>query len=240
MTFPLTSIAGTDYSINHVLVSDVLDVAKMKSNHFEQQLTRILATITGNSVDPRKLSCEERYAIFLHYLDLTHDQNDLNEKIKPSEYLSSDLESFSNARINGENGVTVRHLIGLEAEALEMGCENTVDWILGAMAITIGCEKLPAIDIPTSVEFCAKMIHARTQVLNSLETDEFNQLMADYLNAQYDQKHLVNMAFDQGIVLEKFDLRGADDAPLRFRPSIAFTGYCKDLLSMASRASAAV
>lgn len=236
MTYPLVSIAGHDYGINDVLVSDVLDVAKMNTTHFERQLTRILATITNNSVNPLSLSCEERYAIFLHYLELTQDKNDLSAQIKPNDYLSGDLVTFSHARVQGANGVTVRHLNGMEAEALEMGCENTVDWILGAMAITIGCEKLPEMDIPTTVEYCAKMIHSRTQILIKMDTEEFNTLMADYLNTQYDQTHLVNIVFDEGIVLEKFNSRGADDAPLRFRPCVAFTGYCKDLLSMAIRA----
>lgn len=240
MAYPIVSIASRDYAVKDVLMSDVLNIAKMKTGLYEKQLTRILSTITGGTVNAQTLSCEERYAIFLHYLDLTRDHNDLSVEINPAEYLAPNLADFSNERVEGKNGITVRHLNGMEAEALELGCEHTEDWILGAMAITIGCELLPPLDIPTTVEYCAKMIHSRIEILSSMDTVQFNKLMADYLDAQYEQAHLVNIAFDQGIVLEKFALRGADDAPRRFRPTIAFTGYAKDMLLLASRENTAI
>ena len=240
MTYPLVSIAGQQYDIQNILMSDVLDIAKKPPMHFEQQLTRCLATITSNSVNVQTLSCQERYAIFLHYLSLTRDHNDLGKNINPNDYLSENLDDFSLERQMGKNGVSVRHLNGMEAEALEMGCEHTEDWIIGAMAITIGCEKLPPIDIPTTVNYCAQMIHNRSAILLEMDTVQFNRLMSDYLDAQYEQAHLVNIAFDKSIVLEKFNLRGTDAAPVRFRPAIAFSGYSKDLLSIAARKNAAI
>ena len=240
MAYPLVSIAGQQYSVQNILMSDVLEIAKKPAHHFEAQLTRCLATIVNNSVNVQTLSCQERYAIFLHYLSLTRDHNDLGVNINPDDYLSPNLDDFSLERKTGKNGISVRHLNGMEAEALEMGCQSTEDWIIGAMALTIGCEKLPPIDIPTTVNYCANMIHIRSQTLAALDHIEFNQLMSDYLDAQYEQSHLVNIAFDQSIVLEKFNQRGADDAPIRFRPAIAFTGYCKELLSIAARKSTAV
>lgn len=240
MAYPIVPIAGRNYEIQHILMSDVLEIAKMPQMHNERQLTKILATITNNAVNPQTLPCEVRYAIFLHYLTLTHDHNDLSATIDANEYLAENLDDFSLDRKTGRNGVSVRHLNGMEAEALEKGCEFTEDWILGAMAITIGCEKLPPLDIPTTVDYCALMIKSRIEILKNMDTFEFNQLMADYLDIQYEQTHLVNMVFDKGIVLEKFNLRGADDAPIRFRPSIAFKGYCKDILSIAGREGSAV
>ena len=76
--------------------------------------------------------------------------------------------------------------------------------------------------------------------LENLEKEEFNDLMAQYLMLQGDQVHLVNIAFDKGIVLERTSKRGTDDAPVRFRPEIAFTGYCKAILSNATRSNTAV
>ncbi len=240
MPYPITSIASRKYAVENLKVSDALDIAKMRAGQYEKQLTRTLTTMTGNTVDVQTLSCEERYALYLHYLDLTRDQNDLSAEVNPADYLSDNLDNFSNERVTGKNGVSVRHLNGMEAEALEIGSENTEDWILGAMAITIGCDALPPLDIPTTVEYCANMIHSRIGQLLRMDTGEFNQLMSDYLDAQNEQAHLVNIVFDQGIVLEKFALRGADDAPRRFRPSIAFTGFTKDLLSIAHRENPAV
>lgn len=240
MAYPLVSIARQQYDIQHILMSDVLDIAKKPPMYFEQQLTRCLATITSNSVNVQTLSCEERYAIFLHYLSLTRDHNDLGVNINPDDYLSENLDDFSLERKIGKNDISVRHLNGMEAEALEIGCQNTEDWIIGAMAITIGCEELPPIDIPTTIDYCAKMIHMRSSILLQMDTMQFHRLMSDYLDIQYEQSHLVNIAFDQSIVLEKFNSRGADDVPVRFRPSIAFSGYSKDLLSIAARKNAAI
>jgi hypothetical protein len=237
----LVSIGGQSYAPQNVLMADVLEVAKIDKNHLESQLSRVLATITGNSVNVQALTCEERYAIFLHYLDVTRDQNDLSVSINPAEYLAENLDQFSKERQRNERGVSIRHLTGLEAEALESGCEHTEDWILGAMAITIEYgDQLPALDMQTSVEFTARMIATRIDTLLSLSTVEFNELMDQYLDLQLQQDHLVNITFDNGIVLEKIGKRGADDAPVRFRPSIAFTGYCKELLSIATRKDNAI
>lgn len=241
MAHSLVSIGGRSYAPQNVLMSDVLEVAKIDKHHFEAQLSRILATITENSVDVKALTCEERYAIFVHYLDVTRDQNDLSISINPAEYLAENLDQFSTARQHNGRGVSVRHLTGVEAEALEQCCSQTEDWILGTMAITIEYgEKLPAIDEPASIEHTARMIANRMNILEKLEQPEFNELMDQYLDLQQQQDHLVNITFENGIVLEKIGQRGADDAPVRFRPSIVFTGYCKELLSIATRKNNAV
>lgn len=233
MSYSMVSIAGKSYAPKNILMSDVMDIAKMPSAHFERQLSRVLMTISDNKVDVLKLTCEERYAIFLHYLDITRDHNDLGITINPNDYLAGNLDDFTHERKQNDNGVSVRHLLGVEAEALENGCENTSDWIIGEMAMTIGCELLPPLDMATTVKFTENMISSRSATLLSMDTIEFNALMDQYLDLQQQQKHLVNIAFDGSIVLEKINLRGADAAPVRFRPSIAFKGYCKELLSIA-------
>ncbi len=242
MPYSLVSIAGHTYEPHNILMSDVMEVAKIEKNHFEKQLTQVLTTIAGkqSKINMQALTCEERYALFLHYLDVTRDHNDLSDSINPGEYLAENLDLFSTERLHGQ-GISIRHLTGLEAEALEVGCQYTEDWILGAMAITIEYgDALPAMDIPTSIDFTARMIHNRINILLNMEQPEFNDLMDKYLDLQLAQDHLVNIAFEDGIVLEKFGLRGADDAPVRFRPSIAVTSYSKELLSIATRKNTAI
>lgn len=233
--YPSLSIASTDYDFQNLLVEDILEMAKIKSNYFEQQLSGVIKSITGGKVNPLHLTCQERYAIFLSYLALTTDHNGLNPEVDVNEYLAENLDDFSRERISDEYGVSVRHLIGVEAHALEIGCNTTEDWILGIMAITIGCDQLPPIDQATSLDFAGKMIHSRMQVLRKLDVMDFNRLMASYLELQSQQHQLVSMAYDNGIVLEKISLRGADDAPMRFQPSTAFKGYAKIILSIATR-----
>jgi hypothetical protein len=233
--YPAISIAKRSYSLQNLLVENVLTIAKIKKNYLEEQLTNILTTITQGEVNPLNLTCEERYAIFLSYLDLTRDKNDLNKAINIDDYLAIDLDEFNTDRIFDDHGTSIRHLIGSEAHALEIGCENTEDWILGAMAITIGCEELPPIDVATSVKFAGKMIESRMNDLRKLDVDDFNRLMTSYMYLQSQQDHLVSIAFDDGIVLEKIESRGADDAPRRFQSSTAFSGYAKIILSLANR-----
>ncbi|MCU4320611.1 hypothetical protein KTH44_15955 [Acinetobacter bereziniae] len=232
--YPAISIAEKSYSLESLLVENVLTIAKIKKQYYEQQLTNILTTIIQGEVNPLHLTCEERYAIYLCYLNLTRDKNELDHKINIDDYLSTDLDTFNKDRIYDEQeDISIRHLYGAEAHALEIGCENTEDWILGAMAITIGCKELPPIDTATSVEFSGKMIASRINDLRKIDVDNFNRIMTVYMSLQRKQDHLVSIAFDDGIVLEKMELRGADDAPVRFRSATAFSGYAKIILSLA-------
>ena len=238
MTFPVQTIANKKYQFNNILVSDILEIAKIPQNRYEQQIKHILATILGGSDDMDTLTAQERYAIYLSYLNLV--DNSLDESIVIADYLAQDLNNFSRERVS-ENGVSVRHLGGMEAEALEIGCEYTEDWHLGAMAITIGCEYLPEIDVSASsnVGFIGKMIQNRIETLKRLSLPEFNALMRQYLSLQDQLPKLVNFVFEDGIVLEKFN-GGADDAPVRFRASAAIHGYGKELLSIAIASNTAI
>jgi len=232
MTYPLVSIGPHDVAFKNLNVLSVLEMAKIKSNYFEHQLTHVLASITSDKYDFLKMTCEERYAFLLSYLSLTRDKNDLSQTIDPDAYLSEDLTNFKGSeRYEGKNGISVRHLTGMEAMALEIGCTNSTDWLMGVMGLTIGCEKLPPLDIPTDIKFTGNVIRNRINILHSLDVDEFNELFYEFIQAQDKQDHLVHMAFDSGIVLEQFEQRGADDAPVRFRPDIAFKGPIKKLFS---------
>lgn len=243
MQYPLITIADRDYTFSDILMSHVFLIAKMPTKHYEQQLTQILQAILEGEIDTttqkpintRLMTCEERYAMFLSYLDMTRDKNSLNIEIDTSDFVNPVVEGFSRERFfSVDETISVRHLTGIEAEALEIGCQTTNDWVLGAMAITIGCEKLPPIDVPSSLQFVGNMIKSRMDLLASLEHDEFNDLMHAYLILQDEQKHLVNITFDQGIVLERINKRGADDAPIRFQPSATFSRYAKNILSGAA------
>ena len=227
MSFPRISIANKGYVFNDLSLADVMDLTKIKPHHYEQQLSCALSTILQDANLPEKLTVQERYAILLKYLSFV--ENDLNTEINIENYLSKNLDDFNPERISA-NGISVRHLTGLEAHALEIGSENTADWILGAMAITIGCDELSPIDTYSNLNFTGNLIQNRIEIIKSLKLERFNALMADYqyLNSQLNT--LVNISFDNGIVLNYFD-GGTDDAPLRFRIRAAITGYAKQLLA---------
>ncbi|AWL27162.1 hypothetical protein DJ533_00315 (plasmid) [Acinetobacter defluvii] len=230
MSFTNIEIGGVNYGLNHLLVSNILQMSKIKPEYYEKQLTQALYTIAPCS-DPQailKMSIHERYAILLSYLQLV--DNRLDEDVDISEYLG-DLSQFRNERIEMDD-ISVRPLNGLEAQALEEGCENTVDWIMGAMAIQIGCEGFPPIDTFSTIPFTKNLIKTRIDLLSKLEIGHFNSLFNAYLHLDSHFNSLVNISFDNGIVLKKIN-GGTDDAPLRFRPTSAFIGHANSILSIA-------
>ena len=233
MTFPRISIANKSYVFTDISLADLLDLTKVNPKHYEQQLSCALSTILQDSELPEKLTTQERYAILLKYLSLV--ENDLNDEIVIEDFLSTDLDEFNSERIHC-NGVSSRHLTGLEAHALEIGSENTIDWMLGAMAITIGCDELQPIDLQTNLKFTGNLIQQRIETLKSMKLERFNELMGIHEHLSGQLNTLVKSSFDHGIVLNPFD-GGTDDAPIRFRITAAITGYAKYLLSIATHNS---
>lgn len=231
MAFPLLTIGNEKYQLNNILLMDLLELAKLNPQHYEHQLTQILSTAVGDIKQVQSMTVHERYAVFLKYLSKT-EKHSLDSSINIDDYLVKDLSDFNRKRVTGKNNVSARHLTGVDAEALEIGCEYTDDWILGEMAITIGCDYLPALDTEYSVDYAGNIIHKRIEKLKKLDIDEFNELMDDYLEAKDQLKKLVNISFDDGIVLDKIN-GGADDAPVRFRPHTALSGHARKLLSIA-------
>lgn len=239
MAFSVIQVGQAKYQLQNILLMDVLELAKMPPRHYERQLTQILTTITGDADSVQKLTVHERYAIFLTYLNLTKS-NSLSENLNIADFLAEDLTDFENKRVHGNN-VSIRHLTGVEAEALEIGCEHTDDWILGAMAITVGTSTLPPIDNTNySVAYAGKIIAQRIEQMKLLSHDEFNELAAEYYFLQGQMKSLISFSFDEGIVLNQLRNGGADDAPVRFRPNTALSGYAKQFLSIAIEARTAI
>lgn len=235
MTLPIISVAHKKIQMYDLLFMDVLELAKLETNHYQKQLRLILNRITGDSDLVDRQSVAERYAVFLTYLDIVK-YNSLDESIVVKDYLNPDLNDFELQRVSNDKGTSVRHLMGVEAEALEIGCEGTDDWILGEMAITIGCKFLPPIETVEekavlSINYIARMIKNRLETIKMLSIDEFNDLVTQYLDLKSDLKTLVHFAFDDGIVLDKFG-GGTEDAPVRFRASTAFYGHAKRFITL--------
>lgn len=229
MTYPLQQIAGHSVLFQNLTLGGVLHIAKINNHFFEKQLTYFLSAITNNAINAQRLTIQERYALFIKYLSIIKENN-LSESIEKESYLNPDLNSFSTKRVE-HDGVTVRHLTGTEVEAMEICCEDTVDWILAEMAITIGCTELPELDIPSGVEHTARQIQSRIEQLHNMDVEQFNILRQKYFEAQALLPRLIIHSFDNGIVLEKFH-GGADDAPIRFRVNSAITGECSKLLQL--------
>lgn len=233
MSNPIISVANRKYNIFDVTFGDALALSRIEPKHHQKQLKTILYRITGSVGQVDAMTLEERYAVFLSYLDIAQF-NSLDDDVRISDYLSPDLNRYDRERITNDMNYSLRPLMGIEAEALEIGCEDNNDWLIGEMALTMGSPHLDPIDTVTdaqimSLPFIANIIKSRTEEIHKLSLDEFNILFAQYMRLKGEQKKLINYAFVDGVVLEKFE-GGADDAPMRFRATASIHGYAKDFL----------
>lgn len=239
MTFARATIANQTYELKYLTGEKILEIAKLPKKYHEAMLTQGLECIVGANFNPSFMTIQERYAIYLKYLLAVQDHN-ISHEIDIQSFLSEDLQTVHKERIE-ENGVSARCLTGIEAEALETGCENTVDWILGAMCLQVGCEKLnlPPLDIAVNdLRFIQNTIKSRMAIILSLEQPTLNSLCSQFFELDSRLNTLVKITYDNGIVLNK--VGGTEDAPRRFRINAAITGISKQLFSIITRENAAI
>lgn len=236
MAFPIETIANAKIQFQNIMLLDILELAKLNPFHYEKQITQILSTaLKSSEKEASHLTVQERYTYFLRYLQAV-DYNSLDEIVTASDFHAENYSEFNRERqFDEETGVSVRHLRGMDVEALEIGCEKTIDWIIGAMAITIGAPKykgLEPLDDEFTLNYTANVIANRINILNKLSDIEFNELMDTYLKVSNSMQTLVKFSFNKGIVLDRFK-GGAEDAPVRFRPNTVLFGHGKRVYEIA-------
>ena len=232
-------IGKESYTLHPLIVENIMAIAGLPEHHLEQQLTVGLGTILNDSMLPLMMTVQERYAIFLKFLKIT-TVTGLDEHTDPMDFYREDSTMFSKEPVEMD-GVSVRHLIGVEVEALEIVCKNrTADWILGAMALQIGCDELPALPPQLALDFTVNILKNRMADLQQLKTERYNQLYPQFLLMEKQLHGLVDISFDRGFVLNRIKDGGADDAPVRFRIDHAITGYTQQLLQLVRRENTAV
>lgn len=242
MKLTSTTIAQKSHILHKLIVEDLLDIAKLPGTYYESMLSIALERILDNKCNVRSMTCQERYGLLLKFLDATEDKN-LGQDINIDDFMGPDVAgSLPLFAENIEKQIKVRQLTGIEAEALERGCENTADWILGAMAMQITCKELPELDISQlnlEVNYVGKIIHGRIETIKTLDLDRNNEVIKEYKKLNHQLQKIVYTSFDNGIVLNKFE-GGTDDAPRRFRITSAFTGESYELFSIINGAHTAI
>lgn len=237
MGFEKITIANKTYQLNYLSGEAILEIAKLPKHFNEAMLTKGLQSIIGDSTLPLTLTTQERYAIYLKYLLAAEDHN-ISHEIDIAQFLNPDLQTLHKDRIE-ENGMTARCLTGFEAEILEQGCQDTVDWILGAMVLQVGCDDLPPIEnLTENIQFARNIVKNRLDTFLAFEQPKINKLLDQFFSLERRLNTLVNITYDKGIVLNKFG--GTDDAPTRFRINAAITGVSWKLFSIITRENAAV
>lgn len=226
LNFDPIPIGEQTYQLNEVTFNDALKVAAIDPKLNEKRITSFLAHALGNSQLPLMMTAQERYFLMIKYV-----QNQTNTLFSTNTDFSNcfkEQSSWTHEVL--EVGVTVRQVIGSEAEYLEAHCMNAAEWIACLLAFQIKYEnhehlgQLPdrsAIDQVYKQQFSQRLGYLKT-----LPQSEFNLIYLDYLklNSQL-FTHIELSVNNEGFVVQ----RGADDAPIRFRASTCFIGIIKEL-----------
>lgn len=216
--FEPVSIDGRRYDFTELTFAQAIAIARIPQIKNEARLTLFLRHVFGDSVDPLKLTAQERYFLLLSYLAQQHT---IADGINPLGFLKRAETPFLHSS-EPEDGVSVQLMTGRLAEILENHCRDLVDWVTGTLAMQVICPELPP--LPKTTDEDAVVIDtfkARCKAIGALPTSAFNRLYATYTRHMANLAVLVHLGVDQhGITL----IGGADDAPARFRPSTAFVG----------------
>ncbi len=227
LSFDPVPIGNNTYQLQEIVFNDTLKVAAINQQLNEKRISAFLSHALSNKEQPLNMTVQERYCLMLKYVE------------NQSATLFSTDADFSKCYLYSEenwqseisqNGVTVRQLIGREAEYLEEHCANAAEWIACMLAFQISYkdhEALSALpDRSANDADFIKQFADRLAYLKQRPQSDFDLIYQDFIalnNQLFTMIHL-NVS-NQGLVIS----RGADDAPLRFRPAAAFFGIIKEL-----------
>lgn len=220
-------IGDVRYSMDELTFAQAIRIARIPEQRNEARLTLFLRSVFANQIDPLTLTTQERYFLLLSYLA---QQNALGESSLAARYLKRSETPFKRMS-EPEDGLSVHLMGGRFAEILETQCNGLVDWVVGSLAMQVIHADLPSLPSPDpAVDDDGAVVEkfkARCKALGDLPVSKFNALHAAYLRHMDDLSVLVNLTVDPtGFVVRG---GGADDAPVRFRPSAAFTGVVGQL-----------
>ncbi len=226
LSFDPISIGENSYQLNEVTFNEALKVSAVDAKLNEKRISAFLSQSLKNNALPLKMAAQERYFLMLKYV-----QQQTNTLFSSDADLSKCfLEQGAWLNQITEQGITVRQLNGAEAEYLEAHCMNAAEWIACMLAFQISYEdhehlgSFPDRGLPDLAY--KNQFSLRLNYLKSLPQSDFDLVYQDFqkLNNQL-FTHVQLSVNNDGFVV----LRGADDAPLRFRASTAFIGILKEL-----------
>lgn len=219
ITFPPFDLAGGYKALMREMSGDqALALANMSIELHEHRLTAFLGSVLNDLNIPYTLTVQERYYLLIQYLSAQID-TDLETKTDYSKYVQMPDKQWHPSYQIEE--ITVHQLKGFQAELLQECSEDISDWVFGCMCLQIECPELGLLPNSDNKTEWAQLLHDRLPRLLKLPQSEIARLHQLYSVATAQMCFYVNYTFDgNGIVC----LGGADDAPMRFCPSTAFTG----------------
>lgn len=225
ITFDPVPVGENTFLMQELSFEQCLKISIIAPNFNEKRLTAFLKSAL-DSGDPLLLTIQERYLLLLKYLE---KQSNTMLEVN-TDWSKVFLQSENNWTTEiTQNGVTVRQLIGMEAEFLEANCKNVAEWIACMMAFQLSYsnhEHLALLPDRTNPQLFEKQFKQRLDFFKKMPASEFDLCYQDFNNLNNELfTHLRLSVDNHGILVE----RGADDAPARFRTASVFTGIIKEL-----------
>lgn len=220
---------GQVLQFKELIFKSALKVAAIDPKFNEKRLTVFLRQVLGDQIDPLEATVQERYFLLLNYLgqhngtttllDIGLDFN-LYKVVTPVPW-TEQIQS---------GNFTVRQLTGRDAEFLEENCNSIQEWCCCMIALQIADSTIPELSrLPTNDlddHINKDLFQTRLNYLKEDGLSAFDPLFGILDKLNDEMSSLVRISISkEGFVV----MRGTDDAPVRFRPSSAFTKLFRNL-----------
>ncbi|WP_026470387.1 hypothetical protein [Alkanindiges illinoisensis] len=227
LTFDAIPIGPTTYTPQELTINDCLKVAVVSQQLNEKRVTVFLKGMLQDDKLPLSITCQERYYLLMKYVEKQGNSLLAIDMDLSACYLPPGMEWKTQIT---QNGVTVQQLNGRGAEFLESKCKNAIEWLACMMALQLAHEKHPELavlpDLTVDDAAFEQQFMQRLDYIKKLSQSEFELCYEDFAPLNQQLFSLISLtANNSGLVIE----RGADDAPVRFRPSAAFIRLIKEL-----------
>lgn len=228
--FPRIELGDTVVQMKELTIGQALEVSKIPERMQEARITRFLGFAIGSESSARALTIQERYYLLMQYLSI-QDETPLSSDINFSAYtIPSDRAGRWAADCSGLI-CRWRQLTGYDVEAMELMCEDASDWVMASIGLQAERPDWPSMygvgEVKPSDQ--ADVISQRFRLVQELPGSEFEALAREWRAACLSMMRFVMTGYDnKGITVLPVS-GGADDAPMRFRPSSAFGDVCREL-----------
>ncbi|MDO4440560.1 MAG: hypothetical protein Q4B81_00070 [Moraxella sp.] len=219
--------------IRELTIGEAMQIAKIPQSMTEARLTSFIGFVCDDDAIAHKMTAQERYYVFLHYLSLA--QNDYVFNVDDDTlFLTTNPKDVPDTAVI--DGITVSHLTGRQVMVLEGKCENAYEWLAGQMACQLtgdigtllGVDGMMWVDMPDDEQSIGEMVDERFEQIQNLPQSQFEKLAQVYFVGCDELAHCVRLGVDNdGLTL----LSDGGDAmqAVRFRPDVCFTDITEHL-----------
>lgn len=233
LDFPLIQDFGKSFQMQELTGIDILSIVQIPERYQERRLSVFLDCILGKKNIGATLTLQERYFLLLKYLEKQNNtilqiETDIDEY-----FLKEPCSTWNVENTNGS--ISVRQLVGRDLEYIEKNCNQPLEILYCFLALQYKdtesehelLRELVPFDLSDTDYF--EQVKKRFLFLFSLTASDISKLYDNYfeLNKAF-STHLNTVHTLQGVAIYKKN-GGTDDAPTRFRTSLTFPRFIKDM-----------